>query len=938
MSAYHRLITTLVMIAALLPSTSLPAAAKDSAPGKNSAVSFTRIDFVSNIETIGVAVSGGGLPATAQLSYRKSGEMVWRTGHELMLIDDGRLIGSLFNLSPATMYEIRVSDGSSEISGSATTQPEQLPFTPLVTLHVNDDALAGGNGSAVAPYRTIQEAVNHAAPGTQVLVADGTYREAVTFPVSGTPGKWIQVKAAGTGAILDGADRLSGNIWTAHSTNRVWYTRVNGPVAYLARAGKRFYQYDDKTGLMQKIGHGGVTINEGWFYEPGTSRLYVRSLDNPSGHAWQLPRLNHAFDVNARDWLWIEGFEIRFYGTTTNGCGVCTLNASQLIIRKNKIHNMQLGIFINWNGTLSQGNDTRIEQNDVYDPGLYGQPWASLKGSLMEGTGIIVRGHTGAIVRENTIYGFFNGIYTGSSGALENSELAFDADIYDNTIFNISDDAMEPEGACINHRFRNNTVDRSFIAVSIAPVTKGPTWVLHSVFSNYTGRGIKFADQSDGMVLVYHNTGWTNVSNINGADLITPVHTVKMRNNIFESSGYSIYEVPTGSTRNDWNNDNWYTTRGTAGPHFKWENVNYNTISSLCAATGLECSGYEDLPGFTDPAGGDFSLLPSSPNIDRGVVIAGINDGFLGDAPDVGAYESTYTLSPTVLSILRTEPNPVNVPVVSFAVTFSKPVSGVDTADFVLMTSGLAGASILNVSGSGQSYMVAVDKGSGFGALHLEVPVSATVNDLSGAPLESLPFKGGQSYLILDAPTFADTTVDHWAWEFIERLYAEGVTAGCLTSPMKYCPGSTVTRAEMAVFLLRAVHGSGYHPPSASGVFEDVDPDYWAAGWIEQLAAEGITVGCSVTPKRYCPTAGVTRAEMAVFLLRARFGSGYMPPEATGIFQDVPSDYWAADWIEQLAALEITTGCNASPRQYCPGAAVTRAEMAVFLVRTFSLP
>jgi hypothetical protein len=74
-----------------------------------------------------------------------------------------------------------------------------------------------------------------------------------------------------------------------------------------------------------------------------------------------------AFDA-AADWLWIEGFEMRFYGTQTNGCGVCTSNASHLVIRKNRIHNMQLGVFINWTGSENQGNDTRIEYNEIYDP------------------------------------------------------------------------------------------------------------------------------------------------------------------------------------------------------------------------------------------------------------------------------------------------------------------------------------------------------------------------------------------------------------------------------------------------------------------------------------------------------------------------------------------------------------------------------------------
>jgi len=46
----------------------------------------------------------------------------------------------------------------------------------------------------------------------------------------------------------------------------------------------------------------------------------------------------------------IEGFEMRFHGTNTGGCGVRTTNASHLVIRQEKIHNMQLGIFLDWTG------------------------------------------------------------------------------------------------------------------------------------------------------------------------------------------------------------------------------------------------------------------------------------------------------------------------------------------------------------------------------------------------------------------------------------------------------------------------------------------------------------------------------------------------------------------------------------------------------------
>ena len=183
-------------------------------------------------------------------------------------------------------------------------------------------------------------------------------------------------------------------------------------------------------------------------------------------------------------------------------------------------------------------------------------------------------------------------------------------------------------------------------------------------------------------------------------------------------------------------------------------------------------------------------------------------------------------------------------------------------------------------------------------------------------------------------PTFPDVPFPYWAHIWIQRLYKAEITAGCGNG--NYCPEGTVTRDQMAVFLLKAKHGSSYVPPAPTGVFQDVPTDYWAAAWIEQLAAEGITSGCSTSPKKYCPTTPVTRDQMAVFLLKAKHGSNYVPPSPTGVFQDVPTDYWAAAWIEQLAAEGITAGCGGG--NYCPTTPVTRDQMAVFLVKNFNLP
>ena len=170
--------------------------------------------------------------------------------------------------------------------------------------------------------------------------------------------------------------------------------------------------------------------------------------------------------------------------------------------------------------------------------------------------------------------------------------------------------------------------------------------------------------------------------------------------------------------------------------------------------------------------------------------------------------------------------------------------------------------------------------------------------------------------------------------DFIRAIFRSGITAGCGTGI--YCPDAPVTREQMAVFLLKAEHGASYVPPVCSGVFTDVTCPSPFANWIEQLHDEGITGGCGGT--NYCPHSPVTRAQMAVFLLKAEHSSAYVPPACSDIFGDVVCPSLFADWIERLYAEAVTGGCQSDPLLYCPANSVTRGQMAVFLVKTFGLP
>jgi hypothetical protein len=159
---------------------------------------------------------------------------------------------------------------------------------------------------------------------------------------------------------------------------------------------------------------------------------------------------------------------------------------------------------------------------------------------------------------------------------------------------------------------------------------------------------------------------------------------------------------------------------------------------------------------------------------------------------------------------------------------------------------------------------------------------------------------------------FSDVAFNDLFDLLISKLVAGGITAGC--GGGNYCENASVTRQQMAVFVLKSKHGICFTPPPCQGTFADVPCSSTFAPWVEQFAAEGITGGCG--GGNYCPTAAVRRDQMAVFLLEGKYGSTFTPPPCTGAFPDVACPSTFADWIEQLAAEGVTGGCGGG--NYCP--------------------
>jgi hypothetical protein len=189
-------------------------------------------------------------------------------------------------------------------------------------------------------------------------------------------------------------------------------------------------------------------------------------------------------------------------------------------------------------------------------------------------------------------------------------------------------------------------------------------------------------------------------------------------------------------------------------------------------------------------------------------------------------------------------------------------------------------------------------------------------------------------------PTFVDVPFTHWAHDYIEALYDEGYIAGCSAEPRMYCPEANLSRAESAVFVERGVQGAGYTPDDPTGqVFGDVPVESWAARWVNKLYEDGFTVGCSASPLLYCPWQVHTRAEGSVFFMRMYMDDpAYTPPDASGLFIDVPIEYWGARWVEAAYLAGLIPPCNEDPMQFCPEDPLSRAMAAFMMVRAKKMP
>lgn len=185
-------------------------------------------------------------------------------------------------------------------------------------------------------------------------------------------------------------------------------------------------------------------------------------------------------------------------------------------------------------------------------------------------------------------------------------------------------------------------------------------------------------------------------------------------------------------------------------------------ITTFTASDGVGATGYIITESSTAPSASDPGWA-STAQTTYTVAATGIYTLYPWAKDAAGNVSSIFgspasvtvdTTPPTVASIVRANANPTNLASVNFTVTFSESVTGVNTGDFVLTTTGVSGTSITSASGLGATYTVSVGTGSGDGTIRLDVVDDDSILDAASNPLNG-GFTGGETYNVdkNDAPS-----------------------------------------------------------------------------------------------------------------------------------------------------------------------------------------
>jgi hypothetical protein len=199
-----------------------------------------------------------------------------------------------------------------------------------------------------------------------------------------------------------------------------------------------------------------------------------------------------------------------------------------------------------------------------------------------------------------------------------------------------------------------------------------------------------------------------------------------------------------------------------------------------------------------------------------------------------------------------------------------------------------------------------------------------TVSQAATATVEATP-----------APVFSDVSTSYWGYNAITILSGKGIVSGYPDGTFK--PGATVTRAEFAAMLVKAL---SLNTAGTTGQFTDVTADDWYYGSINAAVNEGLVSGTG--DNLFAPNASITREQMAVMVAKALRTNalGINAPATNGTELNAFSDRsatssWAVSGMAEAIKAGIVSGMTAG--MLAPDDNATRAQAAAMIYRLLAV-
>ncbi len=357
------------------------------------------------------------------------------------------------------------------------------------------------------------------------------------------------------------------------------------------------------------------------FSRAGTPSQYIVWQGAGDGEA-----LFAGIDVSA-SYVWLEGLTLR-----DQPYALMSKNApTGVVISRNTFFNNHYSIYLQRGGSNWYIADNTIVGDTPYST-------ESLDGEGIELNGYSVDSY-GHVVAHNSITKVADGISNGT----------YNIDVFGNDIFDTSDDGFEGDPGGANIRVWENRIhNAAHNGISYQPQNGSPWYILRNQLVGFMEAPFKFrtTDRS----IIAHNTivMWGQMFSVNDAHLLGSI----VKNNLWVSaSGGRIWDF--GSSVRDWRTD--FTNDGfdwgQSTTPFRYGGVLYSSLATFAAGSGLETNGRQInrttcFSTFTVPGPAPvpipaqyMTLRPGCTAVDAGAVLPNINDGFLGAAPDLGAFE-----------------------------------------------------------------------------------------------------------------------------------------------------------------------------------------------------------------------------------------------------------------------------------------------------------